>query len=119
MSDTIQIIENTPNPKQEKPYARERKRNALKALGWYVAMIALVLVTAFCIVTAMGTGADDPYGLVLYVLAGLSGVGMLSTGMSFLMYLKSSPHLKGGGFPSLANARTNRFTDRCAMLTCG
>ena len=33
--------------------------------------------------------------------------------------LKSSPHLKGGGFPSLANARTNRFTDRCAMLTCG
>ena len=33
--------------------------------------------------------------------------------------LKSSPHLKGGGFPSLANARTNRFTDHWAMLTCG
>lgn len=89
MSDTaIQIVENTPNPKQEKPYARECMDNALKALGWYVAMIALVLVTAGCIVTAMGTGADDPYGLVLYVLAGLSGVGMLSTGMCFLMHLE-------------------------------
>lgn len=39
--------------------------------------------------------------------------------LASFMHLKSSPHLKGGGFPSLANARTNRFTGRCAMLACG
>lgn len=88
MSDAIQIIENTPNPKQEKPYARERRENALKALGWYVAMLALVLVTAGCIVTAMGDGAGETYGSALIVLAGLSGVAMFLTGMCFLMHLE-------------------------------
>lgn len=88
MSDTIQIVENTAAPKQEKPYARERRENALKALGWYVAMLALVLVTAGCIVTAMGDGAGETYGSALIVLAGLSGVGMFFTGMCFLMYLE-------------------------------
>lgn len=88
MSDTIQIVENTPNPKQENPYANERKSNALKALFWYVVMLALVLVTAGCIVTAMGDGAGETYGLALYVLAAISGVGMFFTGMCFLMYLE-------------------------------
>lgn len=88
MSDTIQVVENTPNPEQEKPYARERRENALKALAWYVAMLALVLVTAGCIVTAMGDGAGESYRLALFVLAGLSGVAMFFTGMCFLMHLE-------------------------------
>lgn len=88
MSDAIQIIENTTNPNRKKPYASERKSNALKALGWYVVMLALVIVTAYNIVRASGTGVDESASLTLYGLAALTAVPMFLSGMCFLMYLE-------------------------------